>query len=970
MTEVLPEPAEAGPPPGGAPLVGRDRELEAVLAAIEGAGHRPVAVCGEPGIGKTRLLTEIAAHEERREALVLVGRAAEFERDLPFAVWVDALDDYVRSLEGAALAEVADAAVVDELATVLPALARHAGPTPVPTPIDERYRVYDAMRSLLERLAGDRPFLLVLDDLHWADHASGDLVAALLRRPPRKVGLLVALRPHQAPPRLLAALDRSERDGGLLRVTLGPLDRAATDRLLGDGIAPELRAALHDDSGGNPFFVEQLARAAPGRRRGAVPAGVTDAIAEELRALAPGTRRILDAAAVVGDPFEPKLVAVAAQAPGDEVEDALDRLATHDLVRPTDVPRRFSLRHPLVRRAVYESAGAAWRLGAHARIAQALADRGASPELLAHHVARSARPGDAGAVETLRAAAQGTLARAPATAAEWLRAALALVGSPGSDATRVELLTVQSTALAAVGRFEEAASSLVEAVELLPGGASDQRIRLTAKVAGIEHRIGRHRDAGERLLAALRDLPEQRSREHLPLLMALAANAFYASDTAAMERWAEETRAVAEAVGDAAHAFAATAALTMAAVVAGRTAEAARRRDDAGRRFDALSDAELAERLVGAQFLTLAEMYLDHVKPMTAHSERALAVARRFHQRELVSVLTISQAWGAGIVGRLDEAARVIDGAVEAARLLDTPFDLAWVLMNQGCIASFAGDRALALSAAEEAVELAAAVDDSIIAAYPSMVLGDAVLLTGNAERAAEVLIAGGGGPDIPLIPGFWRCYCLDELATAELGRRRPQAAARAAEAAGAHADAIGSRLGRGWADRARARVELDAGDAHEAARLALASADALAAGAARAEAARSRILAGHALALGGDRDEAVVDLREALRTLEACGAHGRADEAARALRRIGHRPQRGDRAASGLGALSAREREVVALIAGGRTNREIAGELYVSTKTVETHVRNVFTKLRVSSRLEIARLVDAQRRLEPGEQA
>jgi predicted ATPase len=114
MTGVLPE--------RSAPLVGRDRELEAILAAL-GEAPRPVVVCGEPGIGKTRLLAEVALRAEPRGGLVLLGRAAEFERDLPFAVWVDALDDYLRSLEGDALA---DQPVLDELASVFPALARHA----------------------------------------------------------------------------------------------------------------------------------------------------------------------------------------------------------------------------------------------------------------------------------------------------------------------------------------------------------------------------------------------------------------------------------------------------------------------------------------------------------------------------------------------------------------------------------------------------------------------------------------------------------------------------------------------------------------------------------------------------------------------------------------------------------------------------------------------------------------------------
>jgi ATP/maltotriose-dependent transcriptional regulator MalT len=243
--------------------------------------------------------------------------------------------------------------------------------------------------------------------------------------------------------------------------------------------------------------------------------------------------------------------------------------------------------------------------------------------------------------------------------------------------------------------------------------------------------------------------------------------------------------------------FAATATLAMAAVMAGRTADAARWCDEARRRIDALPDAELADRLVGAQFVTLAEMYLERMEPIVAHAERALAIAQRFDERQLVPVLSISHAYGAGMVGRMDDAARTIEDAVEAARLLDTPFDLSWVLFNQASIAALAGDRELALTAAEESVELASRVDDNIVGAFPSTALGDALLLAGNPARAAE--------------------------------------------AASAHAGAIGSQFGRAWADRARARVELERGDPQAAARHALASAEALAAGGAVAEAARSR---------------------------------------------------------------------------------------------------------------------------------
>ena len=126
---------------------------------------------------------------------------------------------------------------------------------------------------------------------------------------------------------------------------------------------------------------------------------------------------VLEGAAVAGDPFEPELAAAAAERSEASAMDAIDELLELDLVRETDVPRRFRFRHPLVRRAVYEATPGGWRLGAHERCAQALAARGASAAARAHHVERSAREGDTEAVAVLREAGEGAVHLAPASAA-------------------------------------------------------------------------------------------------------------------------------------------------------------------------------------------------------------------------------------------------------------------------------------------------------------------------------------------------------------------------------------------------------------------------------------------------------------------------------------------------------------------------------------------------------------------------
>ena len=194
-------------------FVGRIEELESfdrTLRELDQAAA--IELVGAPGIGKTRLLAELAARADAQGCLVLSGSASELERDLPFSVFVDALDEYVRSLDPASV-ERLDEDVRTELAHVFPSLSALAGAHDVAVQ-HERYRSHRAVRALLEQLAFVRPLVLVLDDLHWADAASVELLGALLRRPPAATVLTaLAHRPRGMPERLSTALERANRDG-------------------------------------------------------------------------------------------------------------------------------------------------------------------------------------------------------------------------------------------------------------------------------------------------------------------------------------------------------------------------------------------------------------------------------------------------------------------------------------------------------------------------------------------------------------------------------------------------------------------------------------------------------------------------------------------------------------------------------------------------------------------------------------
>src|SRR5262249_32936840 len=180
-------------------------------------------------------------------------------RALPFSVSVEPWDEAFAGREPGRLA-VLDGAVQAELAHVFPSLSALADGQQV-SPQHERYRSHRAVRALLERLAQTVPLVLVLDDFHWADSASVELLGALLRRPPRAAVLtVVALRPRQTPERLAITLERAHRCAAVTRVDLGALTLDEARQLLGERFDVARAALLYQESGGNPFYLEQLAR--------------------------------------------------------------------------------------------------------------------------------------------------------------------------------------------------------------------------------------------------------------------------------------------------------------------------------------------------------------------------------------------------------------------------------------------------------------------------------------------------------------------------------------------------------------------------------------------------------------------------------------------------------------------------------------------------------------------------------------
>ncbi len=292
---------------------------------------------------------------------------------------------------------------------------------------------------------------------------------------------------------------------------------------------------------------------------------------------------------------------------------------------------------------------------------------------------------------------------------------------------------------------------------------------------------------------------------------------------------------------------------------------------------------------------------------------------------------------------------------------------LAGNLFNRSVVAVAVGDLDIAVSTAEESVELAGELDEGFVAAWAAVRLAGALLETGQPERALELLLNCAGGEEQARIPGSWRLYCLELLARCRLALDHHAEAERAAACAKASASALQLPLASAWADRAAAAVALSAGDPAYAAEQALGSAAAADEVGAPIEAALSRTLAGRALAQAGQRDRAIAELQRAATELDACGALRYRDEAERELGKLGHRIHRrtrpGKTDAAGLESLTERELQLAGLVVDRKTNPEIAAQLFLSQKTVETHLRHIFRKMDVSSRVELARAVERANR-------
>jgi DNA-binding CsgD family transcriptional regulator/tetratricopeptide (TPR) repeat protein len=924
--------------------------LDAVLAGLRAGRERALLIEGPAGVGKTVLLDE--AQRRARGLMVLRASGGEFECDLALGV--------LRQLFEPVLWRATDSQRARWLRGPSEVAGRLLGVGALEASMEWLGRDWAAVRSglywLAVAIAEDSPLLLLVDDLHWVDRESLRWLLFTVRQlGGTGIGLIMASRagdPGAEGP-LVEALTRL---GNVEPVRPSPLSRSGTERFVRaqpgfETAAPEFASVCHELSGGNPFLLAELLEEAsradvPSHSEGAgrlpelVPEGLARAVLLRLQALGPAAVTLARAVAVMGSAAPlAQAAAVAELSVGIAVSQA-DALVRAGVFRDG---QELELAHPLLRAAIVGELTAAAQSALHARVARALADRGGSPERVGAHLLFAPACADQWVVGRLLMAAEEARAEgAPEAAVRLLRRALA---EPPAESMLPAVHAALGSALCHAGD-----AGGIENVKRAQQLTEDPvpRAMLALQLGAPYVFLGRGTEVEAMFHAALDELGDRS-----PMIsFALRSLGVCLTDFGArfdsrpllpgLLEWAQTLSSPELMVRPALAvlAFAACKAAFPAAVVVAT----ARR---------ALGDVAAHRAAIEQGFPLFPALIVLALADEGAGIDERLAVAER-GVRERGAFAT---GWANGQCARAMLALRggPLDAALDHARTAveltrDSAFTmpraqslvlLAAALRERGDLD--AADLALADLPAPEASGIWAAVARSELAAL-ALARGDHSRAMGEALAAGEVIDHTG---EVNPVFAWWRSTAA--LAMRAVGETE-RAAALAAEQlkyarSFAAPGAVGSAL------RIQGLV-LDEPDL-------LADAErALAGSLAHLDHARALIDLGAALRRRGARVRSREPLFAGLEAAERCGAPPLVERALTELRAAGARPRSVVR--TGVEALTPSERRIAELAAAGRTNREIAGELFVTKATVETHLRSIFRKLDVRSRDQLdSRLID-----------
>lgn len=940
-----------GVPDGTAELLEREEELrvidEAGARAREGIGGTLV-IEGPAGIGKTALLRAARERAEDAGLQVLSSVGRELEQGFAFGVARQLFEPALRSLEPA------------ERVSVLAGAAAPAGalledaPGIVPPP-DAAFALPHAVYWLIANLAELRPLLITVDDLQWADAPSRQTLAYLVPRLEElPVSLVCAVRAGHVEDTDLASLLVKDARAELLRPQ--PLSRSAVGRVvraaLGPGASDALCDACHRATGGNPFLARELALAAAEDGRGGdaadasrlgslAPESVSRSVLPRIRRLGAQATALAQALAVL-ERARLHHAADLAKLDDEEAVDAAEALAeTHILA--AGLPLRFA--HPILRTAVYEDLSPASRDRTHRRAASLLAEAGEDDEAVASHLERTEPRGEAWAADALHRAGRQALARgSPETAAGSLGRALAERASGDQS----ELLLELGRAEAAFGD-PGAAERLAAAYAAAPDPSSRATALATlAETRFVAGELAASIEAFRQALDELGSRPKSPIEVQLFLGYVMLARAYAPTARDAHERIRrraldpDEAGPLTETAG--------LAALAYDGFLRGDRAD--RVRESASL---ALADASLLDAggpaaqafylttwaLAGADGFEPAEAALLRAFDRAGRSGSFLAFAMACHHR-------MWSLWRRGqVLQALDDSEIALELAERGWHLIRP----AAVWARAECLIE-TGDIEGAAEALEQVERLGPGLAESCVEAWPLMGQSRLALERGDPESALETglrcgSIMTGLHAENPAVADWRSRAALAASALGDQARARElwEEELRLARAFGApRAIGIALRTG-GLVEGGTSGIEL----LRE-------SADTLEASPALLERARSLTDLGAALRRARSPREAREPLRQALHLARERGATAVAARAREELLAAGARPRRD--AFTGLDALTPRELRIAELAAQGLGNREIAQALFITRKTVESHMRNIFRKLEISAREELARVL------------
>ena len=856
--------------------------------------------------------------------LVLSSAGVESEAQLPFA----ALQQLVRPVLGHV-----ESLPQPQAAALRGALGLAEGGS------GDRFLVSLAVLSLLAEAAEDRPLLCLVDDAQWLDEASADALVFVARRIEVE-GIVLLFGAREGEIRRFDA-------PGLPELHLDGLDPAAAgeliDRGAGVALSPELRQRLVHETGGNPLALlelssslseEQLSGAESVLAPIPVSARVERAFLARVHQLPEETQTLMLVAAA-DDSGEVATVLRAAAQLGAAAE-ALDDAEQAGLVRVAE--DRLEFRHPLVRSAVYQAAPLSKRQAAHGALASVLEGEAEADRRAWHRAAASIEP-DPSVGEELEEAARRARERGGFAAASLaFERAAALTANEGDRARR---LTAAAESAWLAGRAERTLT-LLESARLLVSEPV-QRADVDRFLGLVEMTRGVPADACGLLLRAATEVAPVDEERALQLLYLAGLAAAYAGDREAAVAIADVARGL--SVPD--NLFARMLAehlIGLGAHAEGDFADAAQRLRVAHDLAEELGDDAAGEQLVALLFAGRAALYLgDDEAAYRAHREAA-ARARTSGALSIVTQILPRLATAEVWAGRWPSAEANAREGIRLAREIGQHDLVAQHLVLLGFIAALRGSEDECRALAAESRELASARGIGIVAEYAQWALAVLELGLGRAEEALRRCREISTTPVV-----LWGA--LDRIDAAIRAGERDTARAwldgfepwaESTAAAWAHAVVL----------HCRALLSEDEGEAE---RLFQSALEAHAQAARPFERARSELAYGEFLRRAGRRVEAREHLQAALDRFEGLGAALWAERARVELRASGQTARKRD--PSTLADLTPQELQVARFVAEGLTNREVAAQLFLSPRTIDFHLRNVYRKLGISSRTALARL-------------